>query len=85
MFSIDIAQGWSSEQLWCWYGARRALTEAITALEEAGIALVPLIADTEWRADGVQALNETIEGFSGRCASETSALRPRLWELEAVS
>jgi len=84
MYSTEIANDWAPEQIWGWHAARRFVNEAIEALEDAGVALVPLVADTDWQAKGVRKLHETIASLTAECASAESALRVRLWELEAA-
>lgn len=84
MYSTEIANDWAPEQIWGWHAARRFINDAIEALEDAGVALVPLIADTDWQAKGVRKLHETIESVTAECASAESSLRVRLWELEAA-
>lgn len=84
MYSTEIAGDWAPEQIWGWHAARRFVNDAIEALEDAGVLLVPLIADTDWQAAGVRKLNATIDGFAVQCASAESSLRLRLWELEAA-
>ncbi|WP_243228546.1 hypothetical protein [Microbacterium sp. CIAB417] len=85
MHSIDMAAAWTPEQLWGWHSARRSVSDALAALDEVGAALLPLIADTEWQAEGVRALHVEIESFSAQCASAAATLRARLWELEAAA
>ncbi|WP_460798004.1 hypothetical protein [Microbacterium sp. GXF0217] len=84
MYSTEIANDWAPEQIWGWHTARRFVDDAIEALEDAAVALVPLVADTDWQAKGVRKLHETIESMTAECAAEESALRLRLWELEAT-
>ena len=84
MYSTEIAGDWAPDQIWGWYAARRFVNDAIEALEQAGVALAPLVADTDWQAKGVRKLHETIESMSAEGAAGESSLRMRLWELEAV-
>lgn len=84
MYSTEIANDGAPEQLWGWHAARRFVNDAMEALEDAGVALVPLVSDTEWHADGVRKLHEAIEGFREQCAAAESSLRMRLWELESA-
>lgn len=84
MYEIDIAQTWTPHQEFCWYAARRCVSDAIAALEEVGAALLSLTEDTRWQADGVRALNATMTTFSDGSAVGASALRTRIWELEVA-
>ncbi|MGO2746958.1 hypothetical protein [Microbacterium sp.] len=85
MLNVIAADGWSSDALWAWYCAQRALREAAAVLEDAGTALVPLIADSEWQAKGVMALHELIVEMRARTASEVGELSARLWEIETMA
>ncbi|MFB7249404.1 hypothetical protein [Microbacterium sp. NPDC056234] len=84
MYSTEIANDGAPEQIWGRHAARRFVNDAIEALEEAGVALAPLITDTQWQANGVRKLHGTIDGFREQCAGAESSLRMRLWELEAA-
>lgn len=84
MYSTEIAGEWAAEQAWGRHAARRFVNDAIEALEDAGVGLVPLAADTDWQSDGVRKLHTTIADFTAQCASAESSLRQRLWELEAA-
>ena len=61
------------------------MSEAISALEEAGAALLPLVAASDWQAEGVRALHELIIGLQDRADSEVAQLDSRLWEIEALA
>jgi len=84
MFNVIAADAWSSEAVWLWYSARRAVSDAIEYLEDAGTALAPLVADTEWHAKGVMALHERIIDLKARAASEIVELESRLGEIERL-
>lgn len=84
MYDVDIARSWTPDELWARFAAERAIDDAIAALEEAGASLAPLIADTDWRAQGVRALHEELRAFSTGAAAEITQLRSRLWELGGV-
>lgn len=85
MLNITAAEPWASEALWAWSCARRAVCDAIGALEDAGAALQPLIDDSEWHAEGVRALHELIVELRARTVSEIDELRSTLWEIDAVA
>lgn len=85
MLNIIAADGWSSDALWAWYCARRALNEALSALEDVGAALLPLVDASEWQAKGVMALHELIVEARARTASEVGELNSRLWEIDALA
>ena len=84
MFTPDIAQPPSPQQLWSFHAARRALDDALESLDAARMALLPLIEETQWQAKGVRALNVTLDEFVGRCGTIAQAVYARLWELEAA-
>ncbi len=84
MFNIDAAGAWSSDNLWAWYSARRAVCEAISALEDTGASLLPLVAESDWQAEGVRALHELIIDLKDRTAGECAQLGSRLWEIDAM-
>ncbi|WP_300267161.1 hypothetical protein [Microbacterium sp.] len=85
MFNIDSAGVWTSDNLWAWYAARQSVSEAISALEDAGVGLVPLIDASNWQADGVRALHEQLQTFKDRTAAESGQLSSRKWEIEAAA
>lgn len=83
MLNFIAAEAWTSQSLWDLACARRAVADAIDALEDAGAALMPLVGDSEWQAEGVRALHELIVEFRARAASDIGELRSRLWEIDA--
>lgn len=85
MFNFIVADAWSSEGLWAWYCAQSAVSDAVAALEDAGTALTPLVADSEWHSKGVTALHELIVDMAARAASEVSALEDRLREIKTLA
>ena len=84
MLNIIAADGWASEALWTWFSARRAVDEAIAALEDAGSGLLPLVEASDWQAEGVRALHALIIDLKERTTVEVGVARSRLWELDAV-
>ena len=84
MLNIIAASSPTSDALWKWFSAQRAVNEALTALEDAGAGLLPLVEASEWQADGVRALHTLIVDLKDRTMSEVGVLRSRLWELEAA-
>ena len=84
MLNIIAADALASAALYDCYCAQGALREAITAHEDAASALVPLIADSEWHAKGVMALNELLVDLKARTATEAGELENRLYELQSV-
>ncbi|WP_309104020.1 hypothetical protein [Microbacterium sp.] len=85
MYAIDIAQTGSSEALWAWFAAGREVDEALSELDAAGAALVPLVAETDWHADGVRALHTLLEDLRRQTESERGRLSARQWELERMT
>lgn len=85
MLNFIAPEAWTSEALWAWYSARHAVEEAIVALEDAGSALLPLIEQSQWHAQGVMALHELIGELRARAASEIGELNSRLWEIDTLA
>jgi len=79
-----LTAAYSSDAMWAWYSARYALRDAITALEDAGAALRPLIAATEWHAKGVMALHELIIELNARTTAEVGELENRFREIGSL-
>ena len=84
MLNVISADSWSTDALWTWYSAQRAVRDAIGALEDAGAALLPLIDASQWHAEGVMALHELIVEVRARTASEIGELDGRLWEIQSM-
>ncbi|KDA05247.1 hypothetical protein DC31_03460 [Microbacterium sp. CH12i] len=84
MFNYDLAEAWSADSLLAWFSAQRAVAEAIDALEDGGAALLPLVSESDWHAQGMRALHELIVDLKDRVAAESGQLHSRLWELEAM-
>lgn len=84
MLNVIAADAWGSDAVWSWYCARHAVGDAIVALEDAGAALLPLIDQSDWHAEGVRALHELILELRARTASEVGELSGRLWEIDAL-
>ena len=85
MLNFIVADAWSSDALWAWYSAQRAVRDAINLLDDARAVLVPLVADSEWHAKGVMALHELILDVKARTASEAGALESRIREIEMLA
>lgn len=85
MLNFIAAEALASDALFSWYSAQRAVRDAIADLEDAGGALLPLVADSEWHAKGVMALYELIIDLKARAASEVGELSSRLWEIETLA
>ena len=85
MLNFIVAEAWSSDALWSWYSAQRAVRDAIAELEDAGSALMPLIEASQWHAKGVIALHELIVEARARTAAEIGELSGRLWEIESMA
>ena len=83
MFTYDAAGVWTSDNLWAWFSAQNSVSEAISALEDAGASLLLLVAASEWQAEGVRALHELIVELKDRTGAECAQLGSRLWEIEA--
>lgn len=84
MLNIIASDGWASDALWTWFSARRAVDEAITALDDAGVGLLPLVEASEWQAEGVRALHALIIDMKERTTTEVGVLSSRLWELDTA-
>lgn len=84
MFTYDNTRAGAPGALWFRLGARRALREAQDALDEAGILLMPLIGETDWRSDGVRALHDELRRLQEEVGALGVQLRAREWELEAA-
>lgn len=84
MLNIIATSSTASDDLWRWFSAQRAISEAITAFEDAGSGLLPLVEASEWQADGVRALHALIIDLKDRTMAEVGVLNSRLWELEAA-
>lgn len=84
MHSFTIAGGGSSDALWAWFAARREIESAIASLDEAGAALVTLVADSDWQSEGVRALHELLSGLRALTSAEIASLSEREWELERI-
>lgn len=85
MFNIISSGLWSSEATWVAFSARQRVQEAITALEEASAALVPLISASQWHAQGVMALHELICDLRARAVSEVGVLEIRVAEIDRLA
>lgn len=84
MYSFVSTGSWSADELWARYAAAQALDDAISCLEQAGAALSPLVAQSDWRSRGVRALHDLLDELVTRTSAEITGLRTRAWELEAV-
>lgn len=84
MHSFTHAEAGVSEALWAQVSALQDVRSAMTALDTAGAALVGLVDDSDWRSDGVRALNELLRRLTERTGEQRGALAVREWELERV-
>ena len=84
MYSFVNTQSIGSDALWSWSSARRELDDALHTLDDAGAALVGLIDDSDWRSDGVRALNEVLSRVRQTVRVEVGQLRMRAGELDAA-
>lgn len=84
MYSFAIAGAGSSDALWAWIVARREIESAIAALDEAGAALLTLVADSDWQSDGVRALHALLSDLRSRASAELASLFERERELERI-
>ena len=82
MYSFAIAAGGVSEQMWQALAARRALSDALDALDSAAALLASLVADTDWQSAGVRALHAKLAEFRGRTDGEAGDIYVRWAELE---
>ena len=85
MYAIDIAGAGSSAALWAWFAAGREIDGALAALDDAGAALLPLVAETDWHADGVRALHALLDDLRLQTEEERGRLSAREWELERIA
>lgn len=84
MYEIDALSPGYPGGLWPRIAAARALAEAIEALQDAGTALLPLLADSDWQADGVRALHDLITELLDAGAAEVGVLLARQGEVDLV-
>lgn len=85
MFNYEAAEAWTSDNLWAWFCAQRSISEAVSALEDAGASLLPLVTASDWQAEGVRALHELIIELKDRATAEAGQLSSRLWEIDALA
>ncbi|WP_460802015.1 hypothetical protein [Microbacterium sp. GXF6406] len=84
MLNTIAADGGTPEKIWHAYAARRALNDAVCALEGAGAALASLVEQTMWQAQGVRELNLRVTDAAERTAFELSELAVRIGEIDRV-
>lgn len=84
MYSFAIAGSGSSEALWAWFAARREIESAIAALDDAGVALPALVADSRWQSEGLRALHALLSDLRARASGELASLSERKRELERI-
>lgn len=82
MFNFDRVTGTLTGAGLEWVLAFSAVEQAISALEDAGAALTPLIYESEWQAAGVRSLHELIIELMTRTAVEVGEVGTRLWEIK---
>ncbi|MGY1550324.1 hypothetical protein ACW5CM_00910 [Microbacterium sp. A588] len=83
MFTYDMAVAPATGTLLEWISAIRAVQKAISALEDVGASLIPLLYESEWQADGVRRLHELIVQLKAGTAAEAGDLGIRLWEIQS--
>jgi len=83
MFSLAHDPTVASHELWTWMLVSGEIGAALSALEHAGSALVPLAADTDWQSEGLRALHELLGRLRDDAGAEIGELRVRQWELDA--
>ncbi|MBO0980212.1 hypothetical protein [Microbacterium sp. SD291] len=81
MYSFAPAAGGISDQTWQALAARRALSDALDALDDAAGLLASLVADTEWQSQGVRALHAKLAEFRSRTDGVAGDLYLRWAEL----
>lgn len=83
MYSLALTPGVGSGTFWTWMLVSREIGAAISVLEEAGAALVPLVDETDWQSSGLRALHGLLGGLRDGTGAEIGQLRVREWELGA--
>ena len=83
MYSIAPDHAVGSEALWVSFLARRELADAISILERAGAALIPMLDDSDWQSDGLRALHDLLARLRDDTGVELGHLQVREWELAA--
>ena len=84
MYSFAIAGAGSSEALWAWFAARREIESAIADLDDAVVALLALVADSDWQSEGLRALHTLLSELRSRASAELASLFERERELERI-
>lgn len=85
MFNYDRATGTLTGAGLEWVLAYSAVEEAISALEDAGAALIPLIYESEWQAAGVRSLHQLILDLKTRTVAEIGEAGARHWEIKMLA
>ena len=79
---------WETETVvtaWAKADARRELREADEALDSARAALLGLAADTQWRSEGVRAMQDAIDDLARRTGAVGITVRFSVRQVEAVA
>lgn len=74
-----------SDDLWAWSAASHEIIVAMRSLDETGAVLRILADESQWRSDGVRALNIVLERFQHRTRTEVGELRMRQWEMDRAA
>lgn len=72
-----------SEALWVWFAACREIADAISILEHAETALIPLVGDADWQSEGLRALHDLLARLRDDTGIEVGRLKMRERELTA--
>lgn len=73
MQSTAIAASFT-DVAWAAFTALRALESAVSGLDAAAVSLRSLVADSEWRSEGISALNEMLSELERRTRVEREEL-----------
>ncbi|MFJ4223341.1 hypothetical protein [Microbacterium sp. NPDC089695] len=79
-----IAEPLSSPPAWAVLHALALLRAAGAELDDAAPVLIAVRADSQWRSDGVEALQETIQELLSRTRAASAGLADRVSELQRV-
>lgn len=85
MHSLMNTETATVDDAWERLAALRELRAAVSALEEACGSLPGIVADSDWRSDGVQVLHDILEEMQHLASGHLFTVRETVWELEGVN